>query len=555
MTLSRFSPLLALLAVAAGCGGGPAPDDAVRVPDVRGMNSVDAAHSLAAAGLRWRRGDGAPESRPPGWVRADDEPAPVTGQRPAPGEEVDPGAVVSLAEAPPFGAKAIRKERAFPTGILRVGPTSDPRVVRVLVPPTGCFQVHSKRALMAGEVALVDILLRSPGRRRGCVPPPHVDGHWVRVRFDAPANEKAVVSRPIERPRPTEDADPAGWSRPRIVSADGRTLAVDFVSGAPHCNSLAGVEAFETRTSVRIELRAGRPAGAARDRLCFSYAIGRTALVRLREPLGDRSIVRSPKPRAIPDVRGMQSYEAQHLLASLGLRWREGGGAPQSRPAGHDEARELIVHQEPKHGRHVLPGTVVALARRSWLPARGDVFVPAELFRSVRATDDPNEVEVAVRMSECLDVELGGAWRAGEVLLVRVDGRHRATCSGSSSVTHRLRARFDQPVGARAVLPLPVTRPRPSVAIRAQRWEEARVVSTDGRTVAVRWTGGVPQCFAFARLQAEEGPRTVRLTLRTGRPKGRDPSRGCIYLGLFKTAVVRLREPLGSRRLVDGARR
>ncbi|HEX2085706.1 MAG TPA: PASTA domain-containing protein [Solirubrobacteraceae bacterium] len=545
-------PLLTLLAI--GCGGGDDGDERVRVPDVRGMSTVDAEHALHAAGLRWRGGDDArPASRPSAWVPADPEPALVTGQRPAPGEEVARGTVVGLGQAAPFGARAIAREEARPAELRRVRATGDPRVVRVLVPPTGCFRIHSKRTQLAGDVAIANVLLRTPGRIRGCVPPRAIDGHWVRLRFGAPVTDKAIVSGPIVRPRPARDVEPRAWSRARPVSPDGRTLAVTWTSGAAGCNALAGVEADETPTTVSISVREGRPPG--KPQACRAYAMPRTALVRLREPLGTRRIVPPPKPVRIPDVRGMQSYEAQHLLASLGLRWREGNGPEASRPADHDEARQLVVHQEPEHGRNVLPRTVVALERRTWLPARGGVFVPPELFRHVRPTGDPREVEVGVRALGCLDLEVGGRWRAGEVLLVRVDGREREGCEGDRLVTRTLRARFDEPVGTRAVLPLPVMRARPSDGVRAEPWDEARVASADGKTVAVRWTGGIPRCFTFAGLVAQERRRTVRLTLRTGRPKGRDPNAGCIFLGLVQTAVVRLREPLGSRRLIDGARR
>jgi hypothetical protein len=201
----------------------------------------------------------------------------------------------------------------------------------------------------------------------------------------------------------------------------------------------------------------------------------------------------------------------------------------------------------------VLPGTVVALERRTWLPRPGadaNWFGP-ELFDAVRATDDPYEVDLDFEAPECIDPYVAGSWRAGEVLIVRVDGRERAVCDDDEWVPRTLRARFDQPVGSRAVLPLPLLRPRPAEGVRVKPWSTARVASTDGRTVAVEWTNGIPRCSAFAGLEADEGPRSVRLTLKVGRPVGRDTDR-CIFLGLLTTAVVRLSEPVGARRLVHG---
>lgn len=552
MALVRFVPLAALLL--AGCGGGDEPER-VPVPDVRGMNTVDAEHALQAAGLRWREGDTPPESRPSRWVLADPEPPLVTGQRPAPGEQVERGTVVGLGQAPPFGTRAIAREKAFPVAFRRVRPTSDPRVVRVLVPSLGCFRVHSIRTQIAGDVAIADILARTPGRLRGCSPPRGRPGLWVRVRFDAPVTDKAIVSGPIVRPRPATDAEPRRWSRAVPVSADGRTLAVTWMSGAAGCHALAGVEASETASAVTITVREGRPPGPARP--CFAYGLTRTALVRLREPLGDRAIERPPRPVAVPDVRGMQAFEAQHLLAAAGLRWQEGRtGVPAKVPQPHGaiSGRRLVVRQDPAPGERVLTGTVLSLEHSGWFDPEAAPPRYPELFDRVRATGDPNVAEVAIPMSSCERPGRVLTAIAGDVAVVTIYARAADTRECGRVERRWIAARFDEPVGDRAILPLPVLRPRPAVDVRRERWEEAEVVSTDGRTVAVRWTSGVPHCHALAGIRVEEKRRTVRLTLRVGWPKGSEPG-PCILLGLTAAATVRLREALGSRRLVDGARR
>ena len=535
MTLSRCTALLALLAV--GCGGDERRDEErVRVPDLRGMGAVEARIALEAAGL-----EDADRRTDPRTV--------VVAQRPAAGEALERGARVSVERAMPLGVRALARGIATTAPIRRVRPTRDPRVVRVLIPPWPCFRIHARPTRIVGDVAFARILMRVPPARLRCGPPGF--GHWVRVRFDEPVTDKAIVTDPIVRPIAAVDVRPTSWNSARVrpVSPDGRTLAVTWTSGASACWAFAGIEAVETPSSVRITVREGRPPGEVRN--CTLIAVPKTALVRLREPLGNRAIVRSPDPVAVPDVRGMHVFEAQHLLAALGLRWSDGRtGMPETAPAGHGDAdaRQVVVGQAPRHGTRVPPGGVVALEQEAPVV---DALAFPDFFRDVRPTRDPRVVELALESEPCHSPRVRTRV-AGEIALVRLDlrgGFRGDVCT--PDVPGSVRVRFDRPVRDRAILPMPVLRPRPVVGSSVEDIEEARVVSPDGRTIGVRWSGGMPPCQALASLEADEGPRTVRLTLRAGRPRGTDPHDTCFALALVSVAVVRLREPLGSRRLVD----
>ncbi|HEV2812842.1 MAG TPA: PASTA domain-containing protein [Solirubrobacteraceae bacterium] len=256
----------------------------------------------------------------------------------------------------------------------------------------------------------------------------------------------------------------------------------------------------------------------------------------------------------VPDVRAMQAGEAQHLLAAYGLRWREGDGPPEGEPAS-PQAPALVTGQRPAPGTAVARGTVVTLGEEP--PARADereVPYPLQTFRFVRPTADPAVVRVGLRpLPSCVRTRVRRTQIAGEVALalVRLELPSRRRCG--REVPRELRVRFGVPVGERAVLPGPILRPRPTDGARPFKWERAVPVSPDGRTIGVAWTSGVPHCNAFEGVDAQEGADAVTITLRTGRPAGSDPERYCIAIGLPGLALVRLREPLGSRRLVDGA--
>jgi hypothetical protein len=85
---------------------------------------------------------------------------------------------------------------------------------------------------------------------------------------------------------------------------------------------------------------------------------------------------------------------------------------------------------------------------------------------------------------------------------------------------------------------------------RAQRWQDY-TVGPDGRTLTFRYYAGVEPCSVFDSIDAQEAPTTVTVTVYERDDAA--PGQACPMLAKEKHASVTLREPLGSRRVVDGA--
>jgi len=76
--------------------------------------------------------------------------------------------------------------------------------------------------------------------------------------------------------------------------------------------------------------------------------------------------------------------------------------------------------------------------------------------------------------------------------------------------------------------------------------------AADGRSVVLRWWGGVAPCEVLAGVTVRESATEVALTLRIGNTR-KGAEIACIALAQqFETTVV-LPAPLGGRRIVDGA--
>ncbi len=92
--------------------------------------------------------------------------------------------------------------------------------------------------------------------------------------------------------------------------------------------------------------------------------------------------------------------------------------------------------------------------------------------------------------------------------------------------------------------------PQPGmVGVRAVPWTSAK---GKGRTVTVTWVSGVAPCTVLDRVEVMQDRRRVTITLF----EGSDPqAQGtpCIESAQYKAVRVRLDQPLGDRRLVDGA--
>ena len=78
------------------------------------------------------------------------------------------------------------------------------------------------------------------------------------------------------------------------------------------------------------------------------------------------------------------------------------------------------------------------------------------------------------------------------------------------------------------------------------------VVGDDGRTLTIFFWSGVEPCYVLDRVEVDESRDAITVTLF----QGHDPSAGdiaCIEIALLKKVVVQLDEPVGARRIVDGA--
>ena len=94
--------------------------------------------------------------------------------------------------------------------------------------------------------------------------------------------------------------------------------------------------------------------------------------------------------------------------------------------------------------------------------------------------------------------------------------------------------------------------PTPGMAgVRARGWDTADV-SADGLRLTISFVSGIEPCAVLDRVAVDYGDRAVTVTLY----EGNDPDAGdvaCIEIGVFKEVVVDLKEPLGDRRVRDGA--
>ena len=77
-------------------------------------------------------------------------------------------------------------------------------------------------------------------------------------------------------------------------------------------------------------------------------------------------------------------------------------------------------------------------------------------------------------------------------------------------------------------------------------------VGGDDRTLIVYFWSGVEPCYVLDRVEVDEGPGAITITLF----QGSDPNVtnvACIDIAVQKKVVVELDEPVGARRIVDGA--
>lgn len=94
--------------------------------------------------------------------------------------------------------------------------------------------------------------------------------------------------------------------------------------------------------------------------------------------------------------------------------------------------------------------------------------------------------------------------------------------------------------------------PRPGLSgLRPHPFEEATPIG-DGRTLRVRFWGGVAPCFVLGRAELEERADSVTVTLFAGSDP-MHPDTACIEIALLMATDLRLDAPLGGRPVRDGA--
>jgi hypothetical protein len=115
----------------------------------------------------------------------------------------------------------------------------------------------------------------------------------------------------------------------------------------------------------------------------------------------------------------------------------------------------------------------------------------------------------------------------------------------------------DEPVSSTLDPNEPMPAPSPSLVepqpgqenVRPIRWES---YEADGRTVTIAYWSGVEPCAVLDHVEVEEGDKRVTVTLFEGNSPS-DEDVACIEIAVFKGTVVELSEPLGDRKVVDGA--
>lgn len=88
--------------------------------------------------------------------------------------------------------------------------------------------------------------------------------------------------------------------------------------------------------------------------------------------------------------------------------------------------------------------------------------------------------------------------------------------------------------------------------VRPIPWQKIKV-GDDDRSLTVHFTSGVEPCYVLDHVDVDFQDEEVVVTLYEGHDPS-DEDTACIELAEFKVTKVELDEPLGGRKLVDGAR-
>ena len=97
-------------------------------------------------------------------------------------------------------------------------------------------------------------------------------------------------------------------------------------------------------------------------------------------------------------------------------------------------------------------------------------------------------------------------------------------------------------------------RPRPGMAdLHPMQWQKAKV-SKNGRSVTIHFYIGVEPCYVLDHIDVKYGARAVTITLYQGHDRDAGDNVACIELAMAAAVRLQLDEPLGDRRIVDGAK-
>ena len=117
----------------------------------------------------------------------------------------------------------------------------------------------------------------------------------------------------------------------------------------------------------------------------------------------------------------------------------------------------------------------------------------------------------------------------------------------------------DEPVSSSPVTGPPpadgrpqLVEPEPGLADVFARPFDTATANEDTTSVTIDFWSGVEPCTMLDHVDVTYGPRAVTITLFEGRDPNADDV-ACIEIAVAKRVVVGLDEPLGDRRIVDGA--
>lgn len=102
-----------------------------------------------------------------------------------------------------------------------------------------------------------------------------------------------------------------------------------------------------------------------------------------------------------------------------------------------------------------------------------------------------------------------------------------------------------------AATPSP-TRPKGhTIHTHKVRWEKAES-TRDRRKLKIIWWSGVEPCNVLDHVKVRETSKSVTVTLYEGHAR-QARNVACIEIAIQKTTTVKLKAPLGKRKIIDGA--